>query len=127
MTAEAEKYAKALLDLIAECATDTALGMDAALATIYYIFYGVDTGVGETTGGYKDLNAAWKDAIAELKKENSNAGALIEEILGWDIFDDVLDFEEGLAPNGLIKFFQKIADWFKSISEFFKKLFSFGK
>ena len=127
MSAEATPYVEALIKLLADTIDGTSLGMQSALATVYYVFYGVDQGVGNTADGYRDLNAAWKEAIGELKEENSNAGAVIEEILGWDIFEDVLDIEEGLAPNGFIKFFQKIAEWFRSIGEWFKKLFSFGK
>ena len=127
MSKDASKYVSAVLDVIAESTIETEVGMDAALATIYYVFYGVDTGVNNTTQGYKDLNAAWKDAITELKSESSTAGAIIEEILGWDVFEDIIDIDDGLAPNGLVKFFQKITSVFKGIADFFKKLFSFGK
>ncbi len=127
MNATAENYVRSTLKLLAECIDGTSVGMQSALAAVYYLFYGVDIGVGETANGLKDLNTAWKEAIAELKEKNSAAGELIEEILGWDIFDDVIDTETGVAPNGLIRFFQKIVEWFKGIGEFFKKLFSFGK
>ena len=127
MSETAEKYVKAVLDLIADCALNTETGMDTALSIVYYIYYGVDTGVNNTTGGYNDLNDAWKDAINDLKKESPNAGAILEEVLGWDVFEDILDFDDGLAPNGLIKFFQKITNLFNSIKNFFANLFSFGK
>ena len=127
MNATAENYVRSTIKLLAECIDGTSLGMQSALATVYYLFYGVDIGVGETADGLKDLNTAWKEAIAELKAENSAAGELIEEILGWDIFDDVIDTETGVAPNGLMRFFQKIIEWFKGIGNFFTKLFSFGK
>lgn len=126
MSAETEKYVRGLIKLLAESVRDTSVGMQTALASIYFIFYGVDIGVGETAGGLKGVNNAWKEALDELGKKNPAGLELIEHILGWDIFEDLLDPEE-VAPNGLIKFFQKIADLFKSISEFFKKIFSFGK
>lgn len=44
MTADAEKYVAALLKLIADCSVETKLGMDTALATLYYLFYGADIG-----------------------------------------------------------------------------------
>ena len=124
MSAEAEKYVELLLNIIADCAVGTRLGMDSALATIYYIFYGADVGVGETTGGYNSLNDAWREALKELREESDIAADLIEEILGSDIFEDIIDPEEGIAPNGFIAFFQKIASWFQKIIDFFKGLFS---
>lgn len=124
MSAEAEKYVELILNIIADCAVGTRLGMDSALATIYYIFYGADVGVGETTGGYNSLNDAWREALKELREESDIAADLIEEILGSDIFEDIIDPEEGIAPNGFIAFFQKIASWFQKIIEFFKGLFS---
>ncbi len=124
MSAEAEKYIELILNIIADCAVGTRLGMDSALATIYYIFYGADIGVGETTGGYNSLNDAWREALKELREESNIAADLIEEILGSDIFEDIIDPEEGIAPNGFIAFFQKIASWFQKIIEFFKGLFS---
>ena len=124
MSAEAEKYVELVLNIIADCAVGTRLGMDTALATIYYIFYGADIGVGETTGGYNSLNDAWREALKELREESNIAADLIEEILGSDIFEDIIDPEEGIAPNGFIAFFQKIASWFQKIIDFFKGLFS---
>ncbi len=123
MNAEAEKYVRGILQVIAECTTETYLGMDKALATVYYIFYGTDIGVGETANGVKDLNAEWQKAMNKLKKKNPAAWELLDEILGSDVFEDVLDTEEGLAPNGFIKFFQKLKDFFQKIIDFFKNLF----
>ncbi len=126
MTDETAKYVEGLIKLLADCIKDTSVGMQSALASVYYIFYGVDIGVGEAVGGINGVNNAWKDALDELGKKNPAGLELIKHILGWDIFEDLLDPEE-VAPNGLIKFFQKIADIFAKIGEFFKKLFSFGK
>lgn len=124
MTEEVEPYVDALLDLVVDCVTETQLGAETALATIYYVFYGIDTGVDGVANGKKELKDLWLDAFDDLKKENSAAGELIEEILGWEIFEDIFSAEEGFAPNGLIKFFAKIAEWFKTIIEWFKNLFN---
>ncbi len=123
MSAEAEPYVKSLLDIIAECVGDTQLGKETAMASIYYVFYGVDTGVQGAVDGKNNIDKLWQESLAELRKENNAAGDLIEEVLGWDIFEDLLD-TENVAPNGLIRFFQKLADIFKSILEWFKNLFN---
>ena len=127
MSKDAEDYVRSTIKLLAECVADTSVGMQSALAAIYYLFYGLDTGVDGALGGMGSLNDAWKEAINGLKEENPAAGDLIEEILGWNVFEDVLDTDNGVAPNGLIRFFQKITGFFQSIANFFKNLFSFGK
>ncbi|MBQ7294986.1 MAG: hypothetical protein IJW86_02205 [Clostridia bacterium] len=123
MNEEAEKYVRGVLHVIAECTTETYLGMDKALATVYYLFYGTDIGVGETADGVKDLNSEWQKAMDKLKTKSPTAWELLDELLGSDTFEDVLDTEEGLAPNGFIAFFKKIAEWFRKIADFFKNLF----
>ena len=127
MSDDAAKYVDTILDIVAEYAVNTEDGMDSTLYLIYTIYYVADTGVGNAAGSMNDINGTWKDIVTVIKKNDSSAGAIIDEILGWEIFEDVLDAEDGFAPNGIIKFFQKIADWFKGISEWFKNLFSFGK
>ena len=123
MSDEARPYVKAVIDLVADCVRDTQLGTEAALAAIYYVFYGADIGVQEAVDGKYNLDILWQEALAELRKENNAAGDLIEEILGWDIFEDLIDGKE-IAPNGLIAFFQKVIEIFKSIIEFFSNLFN---
>lgn len=148
MSADAEKYVRALLKAFADSIVgkkgeDLRLGMDSVLATIYYIFYGLDTGVDNTVAGKKDLDKLWAAKIKELNdnspSENTQVGDLITDI--FDILfndedengnfpvgggNDVADKEE-IAPNGFIAFFQRIAKFFEEIGEFFRNLFSFGK
>ena len=124
MSPDAEKYVRGVIGLYAEVAVDTRLGMDQALATTYYLFYGADTGVEGVTGGYKDINAAWREALATLKEDSGIAADLIDALLGLDIFDDLIDTDTGIAPNGFIAFFQKISDLFNKIIEWFKNLFA---
>ncbi len=123
MSDETKKYVEGTLTVIVECLSDTRLGMDMALATIYYIFFGVDTGVGETTGGYNDLNELWKESLENLRKESPEAADIITGILDLDIFDDIIDPDKGIAPNGFIAFFQKLFSWFQSIIDWFKNIF----
>ncbi|MEE1320224.1 MAG: hypothetical protein UHM85_01655 [Acutalibacteraceae bacterium] len=128
MTADAEKYVRGILDYLKKNSTVTALGMDLALATFYYIFYGVDIGVDHTANGVKDLNAEWTKLLNDMRNSKNEgealAGEIIAGILDLEIFDDVIDPEEGVAPNGFIAFFQKIIDWFNKIIEWFKNLFN---
>lgn len=128
MTEEAGKYVGGVLKVIGDCATETYLGMDKALATLYYIYYGLDIGVGETANGVKDLNAEWTKLLEEMRNSKDDgealAGQIITEILDLDIFDDIIDPDEGIAPNGFIAFFQKIAEFFQRIVDWFKNLFN---
>lgn len=124
MDEDAEKYTRGVLKVFAECAVDTAAGMDIALSTLYYLFYGVDEAVGGVAGGVKDINKLWREAIENLREENPMLADMLEEVLGWEEFEDVLDVEEGLAPNGFIAFFLKIKAWFQKIAEWFRNLFN---
>lgn len=125
MGEDAAKYFDALLDLIASCAVETYLGMDSALSTLYYVFFGLDVAVGETSGFLGDINAKWQAILKSLGKSDDPNEVTIGNLLAGFLdkyFDDVLS-SEGLAPNGLIAFFQRIIEWFKKIIDFFKNLF----
>ena len=140
MTAEGKKYVGAMIEFLAKCVNDTSLGMDAALYSIYYVYYGVDKGASELVTGKEQLSAQW---VAKLEELNKNAGSDDTKVgdLITDIFDiifndeddipegggnDVLD-QNGVASNGFIAFFQRIAKFFEEIGDFFRNLFSFGK
>ncbi len=140
MDKDAEKYVRAALDAIADCTVGTHLGMDSALATVYYLFYGADMAAGGAADGKKDLDKAWKAKLKELgysdNKDEQSVGNLITDILDIVFNDqgnvpedggnDVLD-KDGLASNGFISFFQRIRIFFEEIAAFFRELFSFGK
>lgn len=128
MDESAKGYVTALLKALVDYQLGTYLGMDQALSTVYYVFYGTDIGANETAGALKDVNAQW---IALLKKlgmsdnpDEATVGNLIAKILDLDIFKDIIDTDTGIAPNGLVAFFQKIMAWFSSIFDWFKGLFS---
>lgn len=140
MGAEAEKYVTSLFELLVTCIADTKLGMDTALYTIYYIYYGVDLGAEEIATGKRDLNAAWQKKLAELSKDATSEETDVSDLI-TDIFDimfnpegevpeeggnDVLD-KDGLASNGFLAFFARIKAFFQEIADFFRNLFSFGK
>ena len=126
MSADAEKYISAIFDSIAIYAVGTNIGMDQALCVLYYVFYSVDIGADESVGFIKDLNSEWQEILESLGKSDNpdeltvgNLLAGILDIIGEDVFTS-----EGLAPNGLIKFFQRIIEWFNIIIDFFKELFA---
>ncbi len=144
MSADAEKYVRALINSFADVVVgkegeDLRLGMDTVLATIYYIFYGLDIGVGETADGKKEVSELWQKKLEELNKNASSdetkVGDLITDILDIIFNDegkvpegggnDVLD-QNGVASNGFLAFFARIKAFFQEIAEFFRNLFSFG-
>ncbi len=126
MDEAAEKYLRGVFEAFAECVTDTHLGMDQALATTYYLFYGTDIAADETAGAVKDVNAKWLKLLKKLGKsdnpDEATIGNLLAEILDYEIFEDLIDTEEGIAPNGFIKFFIKLKEIFQRIIDFFKSL-----
>ncbi len=127
MDGTAEEVIRAILQSIADVTLETSLGQDTALATIYYVFYGVDLGVDFAATGMKDLNAEWTKLLKDMKNSDdigeSTAGTIITTILGWEIFEDIIDPELGIAPNGIIKFIQKIIEYFKAIVQWFENLY----
>lgn len=145
MSADAEKYVRALLNSFGDCVVgkngeDLRLGMDTVLATIYYVFYGLDISADEMASGKKDLNEKWKKKLAELNKDATTEDTKVGDLI-TDIFDimfndegkipegggnDVLD-QDGLASNGFLSFFARIKIFFQEIADFFRNLFSFGK
>ncbi len=128
MDADAEKYVRGVLDVIADCTVETHIGMDKALATVYYLFYGSNIAADETADAIKNVNAKWQQILKKLgKSENpdeASIGNLLAKILGHEIFEDIIDAEEGIAPNGFIRFFAKLKDLFQRLIDFFKNLFN---
>lgn len=125
MDEDAENYIRGVLDSIVSLATDTYLGMDQALAVIYYLFYGANIGSGELVNGLKDINAEWQKILKELGRSDNPDEVTIGNFLA-DFLDKYLDdvfTSDGLAPNGIIAFFQRIIEWFNKIIEWFKNLF----
>ncbi len=136
MTAEGKKYVAAMIEFLATCIADTKLGMDAALYSIYYVYYGVDMGAAEVVKGKDDLSKQWQAKLEELNKNSPNENAQVGDLL-TDIFDIIFETDDegengvldnsGVASQGGLTFFQKIAKFFQEIADFFRNLFSFGK
>ena len=104
----------------------TADGMDKIMYTVYYIFYSANVAAHETenwlydfNGNYSFLNQLFATSdLAFLRQLQSSLGSLLNKYTG-DIIDD-----DEIVPNGFIKFFQQIKDFFQKIINFFKNLFS---
>lgn len=126
MSPDAEKYLRGVFEAYADCVTTTHLGMDKALATTYYLFYGADIAADETAGAVKDVNGKWQKILKKLGKsdnpDEASIGNLLADILDYEIFEDIIDADEGIAPNGFIKFFMKIKELFQRVIDFFKSL-----
>lgn len=124
MSEDAEGYLRGVLDSIASLATDTYLGMDQALAVIYYLFYSADIGSAELVNGIKDINAEWQNILKELSRSEDPDEITIGDFLGnfLDKYMEDVFTSDGFAPNGLIAFFQRIIEWFNKIVAWFKAL-----
>ena len=139
MDKDAEKYVRAVLETIADYTVSTHLGMDSALATVYYLFYGADMAAGGAADGLKDVNEEWLKRLKKLglseNRDEETVGNLIADILDIVFTDegtepgdgnDVIG-SNGVAGNGGISFFERIKIFFQEIIDFFRNLFSFGK
>lgn len=131
------KFIEGTMDVVADCALNTSIGMELALMSAYYIFYGVDTGVQGTVDGRDDLSDAFNGLMDIVKEANPDSYDLLNKIFGkidpdGDVFqpgtenEDGTTNEGGIAQNGLVKFFQKVSTWFQNIGTWFKNLFSFS-
>ena len=123
MSADAEKYVKATLDLLATY-TGTHFGMDQSLFAIYQIFRGANKGTGDAASSIQGVNAKWKEILKMLNgSDDPNAqglgsliGKILDENLGG-IFDS-----NGLASQGFIVFWKNLIALFQKILSFFKNL-----
>lgn len=99
-------------------------GINMMLGVLYYIFYGLDIAVDETNDWFDDVNGKWKFIMDLFDQAESdyliNFGDALDKLFG--ITDDVLD-EDGVASSGLVPFFQKIINFFKTIIEWLRSLF----
>ena len=99
-------------------------GINMMLGVLYYIFYGLDIAVDETNDWFDDVNGKWKFIMDLFDQAESdyliNFGDALDKLFG--ITDDVID-EDGIASSGLVPFFQKIINFFKTIIEWLRSLF----
>ena len=118
------KFLCALLENFGQMAS-TADGMDKIMYTVYYIFYaalnaGVATnnGLAEFNGNYSFLNQLFATSnVGFLNQLEQSFGDLLNK---WT--PDVVD-EDEVVPNGFIKFFRSIGDFFRRIIAWIQSIF----
>ena len=124
---EAFKFICALLDQLKDMASLTD-GVDKMLYTIYYIFYGLYHAGKETLNWLDETNDNWKffHDLCVNSKDGTLSG-MANDIYGFmDTYipPEIVDPDEGIAPDGQISFWQKIVQFFQKIIDWFKNLFS---
>ena len=100
-------------------------GMDEILYTVYQIFYAANVAAHKTEDWLADFNGDFS-FLKQLFATSDlpflqDIGASLSDLL--DKFGDGIFDSNGLASQGLIKFFTKIMEFFSKIIEFFKTLF----
>ncbi|MBR5409400.1 MAG: hypothetical protein IK104_01910 [Clostridia bacterium] len=118
------KFLCALLENFGQMAS-THDGMDKIMYTVYYIFYaalnaGVATnnGLAEFNGDYSFLNQLFATSnLGFMNQLEKSFGDLLNK---WT--PDVVD-EDEVVPNGFIRFFKSIGDFFRRIIAWFQSLF----
>ncbi|MGI6772123.1 MAG: hypothetical protein ACOX5C_01090 [Acutalibacteraceae bacterium] len=120
---DTRKYVLALVETLADYMNEPN-GQDTVMGALYYVFVGIDEGSSGANSILDQINAEWKAVIKLLAGSDTeimkNIGKAIGQLLGEN-FDDIFD-EDGLAPNGLMRFFQRIKEFFDKILNFFRTL-----
>ncbi|MDD7292868.1 MAG: hypothetical protein PUG83_05080, partial [Clostridiaceae bacterium] len=96
------------------------------MVSIYYYVFGSAIASDKGVEAYDKVNGKWKTVVNKLSNlDNPIAKEVLNELL--DIADektgDVIS-SDGIAANGLIKFFKMIADWFMKIINAIKSFFN---
>ena len=119
------EFVASLLDNFAQMAASED-GIYEIMYTVYEIFKaaneaaaGVKDWYDTFNGDYTFLNTMFEDS--DLKFINQLRESL-KNLLDNSEYSDIIDGEQ-LAPNGFIRFFQKIAEFFQKIGDFFANLF----
>ncbi len=126
LTGDGYTFLCSLLENFSQMAADKD-GMDEIMYTVYQIFYAANVAAHKTEDWLADFNGDYTflgqlfetSDLAFMRQIKISLGGLLDKYTS-----DIITPDEGVAPNGFIKFFQSIADFFKKIAEFFKNLFS---
>lgn len=113
-----------LLDSLAQCAQEDP-DMGNALYTLYYIFFALSESAEATDDLYHDVNNSWQFILKMLETSDepilNSFGSGLKNVLN-KYFDGIFD-DEGVASDGALTFFERIAAFFEKIAAFFRKLF----
>lgn len=100
-------------------------GIDKALYTVYYVFYGLHVGAHAGNDWHKEFNSNWQFFFQLLEKSDvkflKDFGETAKKVMD-SLTKDIID-GDGLASNGLIKFFKKIAELLNKIIAMLKGIF----
>lgn len=105
--------------------TGTLGAYEVVMYTMYYTIYGASQGSDSGVGAYDKVNGKWANVIFKLENlDNPIAKELMKAIIAVadGEIGDIIG-SDGIAGNGLIRFFRQIADWFKKIIETIKQWF----
>ena len=102
------------------------LNLQVVMTSIHYYVFGSAVASDKGVEAYDKLNGKWKTVVNKLVNlDNPIAKEVMQSLL--EIADentgDVIS-SDGIAANGLIKFFKMIADWFMKIINAIKSLFN---
>ena len=100
-------------------------GFEVAMLSIYYTVYGASRASGSGVEAYDHVNDKLGRVVAHLTSlDNDIARAVLQVLIaeGDEQIGDIVG-SQGVAGNGLIRFFKQIYDWFLRIINFFKNLF----
>ncbi len=124
MSASDEKMLTILTNAVAWY-TGTLGGYEVVMLTLYYTIYGASQASGSGVEAYDKVNAKWASVVVKLEElDNPIAKEVVKAVLeaAKNEAGDVIG-PDGVAPNGFIRFFQKIAEWFRMIIQKIKNLF----
>ena len=100
-------------------------GFEVAMLSIYYTVYGASKGSGAGVDAYDNVNDKLAGVVAHLESLDKDIARAVLKVLISEADEQVGDIigSQGLAGNGLIRFFKQIYDWFMRIINFFRNLF----
>ena len=113
-----------ILDTLAEYAAEDP-GMSKAMSFIYAVFEAATEAIEKTDDAYHDVNNSWQFILKLLStSEEPLLRDFADNLKGTlnKYFDGIFD-EEGLAPDGVMTFWDRLVAFFQRIGEFFRKLF----
>jgi hypothetical protein len=105
---------------------NTENGPDKVLGNLYILFKGTESGFGGAADFLQNFNKYWTQMLNMLADSDSefirSFAETVKNILN-DYLGGVID-EGGLASGGIVRFFQKIAEFFRRIFEMIRTLFA---